>query len=119
MADVTAVAGSPPTAAPAAPLTAEQQQALKRLHEVAQQWEGVFIGMVFKEMRKSESDQTLTGEKSNGEKIFSEMLDQQRAEQFSQTGAFGLGRILEDQLRSAVLANAGRESKTAVTRGGL
>ena len=34
------------------PLTAEQQQALAKLHQAAQQMESLFVDMLFKEMRK-------------------------------------------------------------------
>ena len=105
---------------PTAPLTAQQQQALSRLHQVSQQWEGVFVGMLFKEMRKGESDETVFGEKSNGEKIFGEMLDQQYADTMAKTGSLGLGKLLESQMRPAVLANAAHESTAPIPKvGGL
>lgn len=106
-------------AAGTAPLRADQRQALARLHDVTQQFEGVFIGMLFKEMRKTESDMTLTGKKSSGEKIFGEMLDDQRASALAKTGSFGLGQILEGQLKAAVLGDAARESKVRVDGGTL
>lgn len=105
--------------AAAQPLTAEGRQALARLHDVTQQFEGVFIGMLFKEMRKTESDVTLTGKKSSGEKIFGEMLDDQRATALAKNGSFGLAQILEGQLKAAVLGNAARESKARVDGGTL
>jgi Rod binding domain-containing protein len=95
-------------------MTADQQKALSNLHTAAQQFEGVFIGMLFREMRKGESEQTLTGDKSQTEKIFTEMLDDRRADSIAQSGAFGLARLLESQLRAAVLANAAGEAQTSV-----
>lgn len=97
-------------------LTPEQQKALKNLHNVATQFEGIFVGMLLHEMRKGESDQTIFGQKSNGEKIYEEMLDDQRAQALGSTGSFGIAGMLESQLRSAVLANAGREAQSS-TRG--
>ena len=110
MADISAVV------AVSQALTPEQQSALKNLHKVATQFEGIFVGMLLHEMRKGESDQTIFGEKSNGQKIYEDMLDDQRAQDLGSTGNFGIAKMLETQLRSAVLANAGREAHSS-TRG--
>ena len=88
---------------PAQPVTAEQQQALQKLHQAAQQMESLFVDMLFKEMRKSSPSTTLTGKVSNAEQTFGEMLDTKRADALSKSGALGIGKILEDQLRAAVL----------------
>lgn len=85
------------------PLTAEQQSALKKLHDTAQQMESLFVDMLFKEMRKSAPSASLTGKTSNAEQTFTEMLDTKRAEELSKSGALGIGKILEQQLRGAVL----------------
>ena len=90
-------------AAGAAPLTGEQQQSLKKLHEAAQQMESLFVDMLFKEMRKSAPPVSLTGKTSNAEQTFGEMLDTKRAEELAKSGALGIGRILEQQMRSAVV----------------
>ena len=100
-------------------LSQTQQQALSKLHDAAQQFEGVFIDMMLKEMRKTESDETLTGPKSSTEKMFTEMLDNERSTALAKTGSFGIAKILENQLRSAVLANAGREATTPLRKVGL
>ena len=104
--------------APAPTLTPDQKQALTRLHDAAQQFEGIFIGMLFREMRKGESQVTLTGERSQTEKIFTEMVDDERAQSFAKSGAFGLAGLLESQLRAAVLANAPREAQARGPGGG-
>ena len=98
-------------------LTPEQQKALSNLHKVATQFEGLFVSMLLKEMRKSESDDTIFGQKSNGEKIFGEMLDDQRAQAMANTGSFGIGAMLERQMRGAVLRNAAQESQSVVPGG--
>jgi Rod binding domain-containing protein len=113
MALTSAVSGSTTAAQP---LTPQQQTALKNLHKVAVQFEGIFVGMLLREMRKGESDQTIFGEKTNGQKIYEEMLDDQRSQEIASTGSFGIAKMLEAQLRSAVLANAGREAQSS-TRG--
>jgi Rod binding domain-containing protein len=93
-------AGSPTTAAP---LTSEQQQALQKLHQTAQQMESLFVDMLFKEMRKSAPQGSLTGKPSQAEQTFGDMLDEKRAESLASTGALGIGKVLEQQLRSAVI----------------
>lgn len=99
------------------PLTAEQQKALANLHTVAQKFEGIFVNMLFEQIRKGEPDDTLFGERSNGEKIYESMLDSERAQQIAKTGAFGIGAMVEASLRSAVLANASREAKSSTQAG--
>jgi flagellar protein FlgJ len=103
--------------AQAATLTPDQQAALKRLHAATQQFEGVFLGMLFKEMRATVPQDSLFGKDSSSEETFTEMLDTQRAQQLAQTGAMGIGKIMEAQMRATVLANAGRESKAVVPQG--
>ena len=86
-----------------APLTAEQQASLAKLHQAAQQMESLFVDMLFKEMRKSAPPVSLTGKTSNAEQTFGEMLDTKRAEELAKSGALGIGRILEQQMRTAVV----------------
>ena len=105
--------GSVNPASAAAPLTPQQQTALKNLHKVAVQFEGLFVGMLLHQIREGESDQTLFGPRSNGEKMYEEMLDDQRAQDIASTGTFGIAKMLEAQLRGAVLANAGQESQSS------
>jgi flagellar protein FlgJ len=97
-----------------APLTNEQQDALKKLHQAAQQMESLFVDMLFKEMRKSAPPMSLTGKTSNAEATFSDMLDEKRAEALSKSGSLGIGKILEQQLRSSVLAEPGSAARARV-----
>ena len=93
--------------AASAPLTNEQQQALAKLHKTAQQMEALFVDMLFKEMRKTApQDGGLTGKPSQAEQTFGEMLDEKRSEALAQSGSIGIGKILEQQLRSAVIGSA-------------
>lgn len=100
------------------PLTPEQQAALANLHKVATQFEGIFVGMLLHELHKDQPDDTLFGKRSNGEKIFSDMLDDQRAQSMASTGYFGIAKEIETQMRSAVLANSATEAKSS-TKGRL
>lgn len=90
---------------PSAPLTAAQQQALAKLHESAQQMEALFVDMLFKEMRKTTPQVSLTGQPSQAEQMFGEMLDEKRAEQLATTGSLGIAKVIEQQLRSAVIGS--------------
>ena len=87
------------------PLSDEQKQALTKLHQAAQQMESLFVDMLFKEMRKSAPQISLTGRTSNAEQTFGDMLDEKRAEELSKTGSLGIGNVLEQQLRASVLAD--------------
>jgi flagellar protein FlgJ len=87
----------------AAPLTADQQQALTKLHTAAQQMEALFVDLLFKEMRKSAPQASLTGKTSNAEATFRDMLDEKRAEELAKSGSLGIGAILERQLRASVV----------------
>jgi Rod binding domain-containing protein len=97
-----------------APLTNDQQAALKKLHQTAQQMESLFVDMLFKEMRKSAPPASLTGKTSNAEATFSDMLDEKRAEALSTSGSLGIGKILEQQLRASVLAEPGTTARARV-----
>jgi flagellar protein FlgJ len=90
-------------AAAAAPLTGEQRKALEKLHQTAQQMESLFVDMLFKEMRKSAPQGSLTGKPSQAEQTFADMLDEKRAESLASSGALGIGKVLEQQLRAAVI----------------
>ena len=95
-----------PTSGPTqAPLTDPQKAALAKLHAAAQQLEGLFIGMLFKSMRESAPDTSITGKVSESEKTFREMLDQERADKLSQTGSLGIAKIIEKQLRASILSS--------------
>jgi hypothetical protein len=108
------------TAVPKPELTAEQKLALKHLHETAQQFESLFVNMLFKSMREAAPQTSITGEKqSSAETTFTEMLDEKRSESMAQTGAFGLAKVLEDQLKASVLANPSQAAKSRVAPEGI
>ena len=114
----TSMAGAAAAAA-AAPLTAEQKAALANLHKAATQFEGVFLGMMMKTMRETAPPVSITGQPSNAEQMFTEMLDQQRADAMAQGGSLGIARMMEQQLRASVLAGANHESKSVVPEAGV
>jgi flagellar protein FlgJ len=110
------ISPSGPLAPLAAPLTPDQQTALKRLHQATTQLEGVFLQMVMHEMSKSVPKDSLTGKQSSAEETFSGMLDDERAKAIAQTGTLGIAKVLDAQLRSTVLADAAHESHFDVNR---
>ncbi len=96
--------------------TPAQQQALQHLHTAATQLEGVFMDMLFSAMRETVPQQSIFGKESSAEQTFQTMLDEQRSQQMAQTGSIGIAKVLEEQLKQSVLADAGREAKSQVPR---
>jgi Rod binding domain-containing protein len=94
------------------PLTADQQAALKKLHDAATQLEGVFVGMLFKEMHSTLPKDTIFGKQSNADDMWQSMLDEKQADAIAKTGSFGIAKMVESQLRASVLASA---SSTALS----
>jgi peptidoglycan hydrolase FlgJ len=103
-------------AAQQAQLTPAQKKALDRLHSAATQLEGVFLDMLFSAMRETVSKETIFGKQSSAEETFQTMLDEQRSQSVASSGSFGIGRVLEEQLRQSVLSDANRESKTEIPK---
>lgn len=101
--------------APKVPPTPEQEKSLKKLHDAAQQLEGVFVGMLFKQMRAAAPPTSIFGKVTEREKTFNEMLDQARADAVAKQGAFGFAKVIEAQLRDSLLAErpTGITSETA------
>ena len=94
------------------PLTADQQAALKKLHAAATQLEGVFVGMLFKEMHKTVDKDTIFGKDTNADDTWQDMLDEKQSEAVAKTGSFGIAKMLESQLKASVLANPQAALKT-------
>lgn len=92
---------------------ATEATAMQRLHKAAQQFEGVFVGMVMHVMRESVPDDSLFGS-SNTEQMFGEMLDEQRSQAVAGSGELGIAKIIEKQLAPQVKSNAAHESQTPV-----
>lgn len=97
-------------------LTPDQTQALKKLHEAATQFEGVFLQMMMKAMSDTVPKNTIFGKQSNAEQMWSSMLNDERAQAMAKSGAVGIAKILEAQLRATVLSDAKREAHTDVKR---
>ena len=97
-------------------LTPEQQEALKRLHEAATQFEGVFMQMVMDAMQETVPKDSMFGQESSSEETWQSMLNDERAQAMAQNGGLGIGRVLEEQMRSQVLSDAHQEAHVDVNR---
>lgn len=71
----------------------------RRLHDAAQQFEAFFTSYLMKEMRKGiGEDKNSTFAPSDGEKIFRDMIDDERGRIMSTTHQIGLADLLIKQL---------------------
>ncbi|MBV8639548.1 MAG: rod-binding protein [Candidatus Eremiobacteraeota bacterium] len=95
-------------------LTPDQQQALKRLHEAATQFEGVFMEMVMNAMQDTVPKESIFGQNSSSEEMWQGMLNDERAQAMAQNGGLGIGKVLEEQMRSQVLSDAHQEAHVDV-----
>ena len=112
--DVNPALSKTPSSAQAPALTPEQQQALKRLHEAATQLEGVFLQMVMDAMDKTVPKESIFGKESASEETWQSMLSDERAQAIAKSGSLGIAKVLEEQLKSQVLADAPHEARVQV-----
>ncbi len=98
----------------AQPLTPVQQEALARLHQAATKLEGVFLQMVMSSMQDTVPKDSIFGKQSASESTWQGMLNDERAQAMAKSGAVGIAKVLEEQLRSQVLGDAQREAHVQV-----
>ena len=70
-----------------------------KLREATNEFEAIFIQQMLKTMRKTSLESEFI-KKSEGEKIFRSMLDEQYAILSAKSGSLGLGEMIFQQLRS-------------------
>jgi flagellar protein FlgJ len=70
----------------------------QQLKQACQQFEGYFLDMMFKEMRKTVPSDPLLGDQDNQQQIFTGMMDQTLADAMSQRGDLGLSQMLYNQM---------------------
>ena len=70
-----------------------------RLREATNEFEAIFIQQMLKTMRKTSLESNFV-KKSEGEKIFRSMLDEQYAILSAKSGRLGLGEMIFQQLKS-------------------
>ncbi len=73
----------------------------KELRAACAAFEGMFMDMMMKTMRKASMESSLI-KKSNGEKIFTEMLDQQYVDILAKRQDSGLGETLYNHLKQTM-----------------
>lgn len=73
-------------------------------HEVAQQFESIFVGMMMKAMRSATPTDSLFN--SDQMEVYQEMFDKQLALDLSAKGGLGLARIIEEQIAKSSMAQA-------------
>ena len=70
-----------------------------RLREAANDFEAIFIQQMLKTMRKTTFESDLLP-KSEGEKVFQSLLDEQYALLSAKSGSLGLGEMIYQQLKT-------------------
>jgi Rod binding domain-containing protein len=70
---------------------------LAQLRKVSQDFESIFLAYMMKTMKAAMPKSEFLGQ-SEGEKIFTEMKDEELAKGMAKAGGIGLGRLLEQQL---------------------
>ena len=95
-----------------AELTKEQarEKRDKELRQACAAFEGMFMDMMMKTMRKATMESSLI-KKSNGEKIFTEMLDQQYVDILAKTPDSGLGETLYKHLKQTINSHTYRKGR--------
>lgn len=94
----------------------ELQRRQARLKKAVQDFEAIFIGMLIKQMRQSMAGSNpLFGSNAQAH-YYQEMMDEAIAQRLSQTGAFGLGRMLYQKMER-LLAGASVADSHAVDTG--
>ena len=69
-----------------------------KLREAANDFEAIFIQQMLKTMRKTSFESDLLP-KSEGEKVFQSLLDEQYAQISAKSGSLGLGEMIYQQLK--------------------
>lgn len=70
----------------------------EELMEACRTFEGYFLQMMYKSMRATVDDSGSFIPKSNGEKIFQDMLDEENCKNISEGSGVGLAKMLYKQL---------------------
>lgn len=68
----------------------------KAAHEVALQFESIFVGMMMKAMREASPKDTLFG--GNQMEAYQDMFDKQLALDLSAKGGLGIAKMIEQQI---------------------
>lgn len=86
-----------------------------RLKKATQDFEGVFIGQMLKQMRKSMAGANPLFGNSSEAKLYQEMQDDATAENMSKTGSFGLGHLLYKTMKHTLPPDPEAMLRSALT----
>ena len=73
----------------------------KKLQEVSQQIESIFIKMMYKEMKKGLGKNSIL-KINQGQKIFSDMLLDERSKESAKYNSIGLSKIIYDRYKNSL-----------------
>jgi len=79
------------------------ERELKRLKQAADDFEQIFVNIMLKEMYKNVGDKGLL-DGGDYQKMFKDMLIEERAKELSRSGNLGLAKQMYDQLKGTVSA---------------
>src|ERR1051325_8235900 len=83
----------------------EYKKQQSKLQKATQEFEAVFIGMMLKQMRKSMTGGDGIFGNSPESKTYQEMMDDTLATNLSQTGSFGLAKVMYRSLERTLPPN--------------
>ncbi|MCO4783520.1 MAG: rod-binding protein [Candidatus Cloacimonetes bacterium] len=83
-------------------VNSHQENELKKLKKTTQDFEQIFVSMMLKEMNKN-LGQTGFLDKGPYEKMFKDMLINERAKDLSKTSGFGIADQMYDQMKNTIL----------------
>lgn len=89
----------------------------ERLAGAARQFEAIFLRQMLSAARKADFGEPLLGGQAMD--TFRTMQDEHFADLAAQSGAFGIGRMIERQLAAQVGGNAAQGASTSSARAGL
>ena len=90
----------------------EYKKQQSKLQKATQEFEAVFIGMMLKQMRKSMTGGDGIFGNSPESKTYQEMMDDTLATNLSQTGSFGLAKVMYRSLERTLPPNPEAPPKT-------
>lgn len=94
-----------PESPPKTPLTEQEKKDLKKLKDLSQQFEGVFINQLMQAMRRTVPKTEYLGG-GMGEDTFTSLLDQEYSNEMAKTGESDIGKNLYRQLSDLYLENS-------------
>lgn len=71
----------------------------KELKKVAEEFESIFIDMMFKSMRKNIDTEDSFIEKSNARSMFESMYDEELSKEIAKSGGFGIADMIFKSLK--------------------